>query len=77
MRHTVPVEDLLLFLSSDAIVLVKEIEERALRFFKRSIGPSLQVAQVGKDTFLEFLRILYWASESLESECKASNDIGS
>lgn len=55
MRHAVPIKDLLLFLGSDAVVLVKEIEERALRFFQRSIGPSLQVSQVGKDTFLEFL----------------------
>jgi hypothetical protein len=55
MRHTVPIEDLLLLLSSDAIVLVKEIEERAFRLLERSIGPSLQVSQIRKDALLEFL----------------------
>lgn len=77
MRYAVPVEDLLFFLSPDAVVLVEEIEERALGFFERSIGPSLQVPQIGKDTLFEFLRVLDGTSKGLEPECKASNNIGS
>ena len=76
MRHTIPIEDLLLLLSSDAIVLVKEIKERAFRFLERSIGPSFQVSQIRKDALLEFFGILDRTAKGLESECQAPNDIG-
>jgi len=46
MRDAVPVEDFLLLLSSNAVVLVEEVEERALWLFKRSIGAGLEVSQI-------------------------------
>lgn len=75
MRHTVPVEDLLLLLRPNAIIFVEEIEERTLGFFQGRVGSGLEVAQVGENAFFEFLRVLDGASEGLESEGKASNDI--
>ena len=55
MRYTVPKEDLLLLLSPYAIVFVHEIQERTLRLLEGSIRARLQIAQVGKDAFLELL----------------------
>lgn len=55
MWHAIPIEHLLFFLSSYAIVLVHEVEERALGLFKGCIGARLQVAQVRENPFLELL----------------------
>ncbi len=76
MRHTVPIEDLLLFLRSNTVVLVHEVEERTLGFLEGRIGPGLEVAQVGEDAFFEFLRILDRAPKSLETKGQTSNDVG-
>lgn len=73
----VPVEDLLLFLRSDAVVLVQEVKKRALGFFERRIGAGLEVAQVGEDTLFEFLRVLDRASKGLEAKGETPHDIGS
>ena len=75
--HAVPVENLLLLLCPDAVVLVKEIEERALGLFEGGVGAGLEVSQVREDTFLELLRVLHGPSKGLESESQASDDIGS
>jgi hypothetical protein len=76
MGHTVPVEDLLLLLCADAVVLVKEVKERALGLFKRRICTRFQVAQIREDTLLELLRVLNGAAKGLESERKTSHDVG-
>ena len=44
--HAVPVKNLLLLLCPDAVVLVEEIEERALGLFERGVGAGLEVSQV-------------------------------
>lgn len=76
MGNAVPVEHLLFLLGANAVVLIKEIKERALGFFEGRIGASLKISQVGKDTLLEFLRILNRATERLESESETTDDIG-
>ena len=76
MRNAVPVEDLLLLLSSNAIVLVQEIEERTLGLFQRSICTRFEVSQVGKYAFFKLLGVLHWATKGLEAKGEASNDIG-
>jgi hypothetical protein len=75
MGDAVPVKDLLLLLSSDAVVLVKEVEEGTLGLLQRSISSRLEVSQVREDTLLELLRVLDRSAESLESEGQASNNI--
>lgn len=75
MWDAVPVEHFLLLLRADAVVLVKEIEERALWLFERSVGARLEVAKVGEDTLLELLRVLDRAAEGLEPEGKTSYDV--
>jgi hypothetical protein len=65
----------LLLLRPNAIIFVEEIEERTLGFFQGRVGSGLEVAQVGENAFFEFFRVLDGASEGLESEGKASNDI--
>lgn len=76
MRNAVPVEYLLLLLCSNAVVLVEEIEERTFWLFESSIGTRFEVAQVGKDTFFEFFRVLDRTTESLETESQAANNVG-
>ena len=76
MRYAVPVKHLLLLLCANAIVLVKEVQERALWFFERGVGARLQVTKVGKDAFFELLGVLDRPAERLETEGKASYDIG-
>lgn len=76
MWDAVPVENLLLFLGPNAVVFVQEIQERALGFFERGIGAGFEVAQVGEDSFFEFLRVLDGATERLEAKGQASYDIG-
>ena len=75
MWYTVPVENLLLLLCSNAVVLVKEIQKSTLGFLKGGVGARLQVSQVGEDTLLEFLRVLHGSAEGLESKGKASYNI--
>ena len=75
MRHAVPVEHLLLFLRSNAVVFVHEVQERTLGFLKRCIGARLEVSQIREDAFFEFLGILDRASESLETKRQAANDV--
>jgi hypothetical protein len=77
VRNTVPVENLLLLLGTDAVVLVQEIQERALGLLQGGISPGLEVSQIGENTLLEFLGVLDGAAKGLESEGEASNDIGS
>ena len=68
MWYAVPVKDLLLLLRADAVVLVKEIQERALGLFQRGIGPRLQIAQIREDALLKLLGVLDRTTERLESE---------
>lgn len=75
MRHTVPVEDLLLFLRSNAVVLVKKIKKGALGLLKGSIAPRFQVSQVGENTLFEFLRVPHRPAKGLEPKRQASYDI--
>jgi hypothetical protein len=72
----IPVENLLLFLGPDAVVFVQEIQKRALGFFERGIGAGFEVAQVGEDSFFEFLRVLDGAAKRLEAKGQTPNDIG-
>jgi len=74
--YAVPVENLLLLLCPNAIVLVQEIKETTLWLFEGGIGARLQVSQIGKDTLLKLLRVLYWSSKGLKSEGKAANNVG-
>jgi hypothetical protein len=76
MRHAVPVEDFLLLLRANAVVLVEEVQKRALRLLQRSIGSRFQVAEVREDTLLEFLRILHRSAKGLETEGQATDDVG-
>nr|POE56750.1 hypothetical protein CFP56_33722 [Quercus suber] len=76
VRHAVPVEDLLLFLRADAVVLVEEVEEGALGLLERGIGAGLEIAQVGEDAFLEFLRVLDRPAEGLETKGETPDDVG-
>ena len=75
MWDTVPVEHFLLLLSSDAVVLVHEVEERALWLLERCVGSGLEVAQIREDALLELFRILHGPPERLESEGETSHDI--
>ena len=75
MRHAVPVEHFLLFLCSDAIVLVHEVQEWTLRLFERCIGPRFQIAQIGEYSLLEFLGILDWTAEGLEAKGETAHDV--
>lgn len=75
MWHAVPVEHLLLLLSSDAVVLVQEVEEWALGLFQRSVCSGLQVSQVGEDTLFKLLGVLDRSAKSLESEGETSYDV--
>lgn len=68
MGDAVPVEYFLFLLGSDAVVLVEEVKERALGLLERRIGSRLEIAQIGEDAFLEFLRVLHRPAEGLESE---------
>lgn len=68
MRHAIPIEDLLLFLRSNTVVLVHEIEERTLGFLEGCIGTGFEVSQIREDAFFEFLGILDRAPESLETK---------
>jgi hypothetical protein len=77
VRYAIPVEDLLLLLCSDAVVLVQEIQERALGLLQGSIGPGFQISQIREDALFEFLRVLDWTTERLESEGKTTDDISS
>lgn len=77
MRYTVPVENLLLLLRSNAIVLVKEVKERTFRLLQRGIGTGFQVAQVRENALLEFLRVFHGPAEGLESKGETSYNIGS
>ena len=77
MRYTVPVEDFLLLLRSNAIVLVKEVKERTFRLLQRGIGAGFQVTQVRENAFLEFLRVFHGPAEGLESKGETSHDVGS
>jgi hypothetical protein len=74
--YTVPVENLLLLLCSDAVVLIQEIEESGLWLLKGGIGARLQVSQIGKDSLLELLRVLHRSAKRLKSEGKASYNVG-
>ena len=47
-----------------------------VRLLQRRICARLQVAQVGENAFLEFLRILDGPAESLEPEGQASHNVG-
>lgn len=76
MGNAVPVKHLLLLLRANAVVLVHEVEERALRFFQRRVGARLEIAQIGKDAFLELLGIFHRSAERLKSEGQASHDVG-
>lgn len=67
MWYTVPVEDLLLLLGTNAVVLEEEVEERALGLFERGIGASLEVAKIREDSFLELLYIFDRTTEGLEA----------
>lgn len=75
MRHTIPVEDLLLLLGANAVVLVKEVKKRTLRLLQRRICARLQVAQIREDTLFKLLGVLDRATESLKSERETSYDI--
>jgi hypothetical protein len=66
--NAVPVEDLLLLLRSNAVVLVEEVKERALRLLQRRVGSRFQVSKIGEDALFELLRVLDWAAKGLESE---------
>lgn len=68
MRNAVPVEHLLLLLCANAVVLVEEVKEGALGFLEGCVGASLEVSEVGKNAFLEFLGILDGTTEGLKSE---------
>ena len=75
MRYAVPVEHLLLFLSTDAIVLIKKIKKWTLGFFQRGICTRLQVSQIGENTLLKLLRVLNRTTECLKSERQASHNV--
>jgi len=76
MWNAVPVEDLLFLLCANTVVLVEEIEERALGFFERGIGARFEVAQVGEDTLFELLGILDRSTEGLKAEGEAADNVG-
>ena len=76
MRHAVPVKHLLLLLGPDAVVLVEEIQECALRFLEGRIGAGLEIAQVGEDALFELFGVFDGATKRLESECEAADDVG-
>lgn len=75
MRYAVPVEDLLLLLSADAVVLVQEVEEGAFRLFQRSVSARLEVSQVREDALFKLLRVLDRATKCLEAERQASYNV--
>ena len=75
MGDTVPVKDLLLLLSANAVVLVEEVKEGALGLLQRSISARLEVSQVRKDTFLELLGVLDRSAKGLETEGQASHNV--
>lgn len=68
MWYAIPVEHLLLLLCANAVILVQEVQEGTLWLLKGCIGARLQVSQVREDAFLELLRVLDRATESLEAE---------
>lgn len=68
MWHAVPVKDLLLLLRADAVVLVQEVEERALWLLERSISTRLEVSQVGEDSLFKLFRVLDGSAKGLEAE---------
>jgi hypothetical protein len=76
VRHTVPVEDLLLLLRTDAVVLVQKVEEGAFRLFQRSVSARLEVSQIREDALFKLLRVLDRATKSLEAERQASYNVG-
>ena len=76
MGNAVPVEYLLLFLGPDTVVLVQKVQKGTLGLFERCVGTRLQVAQIGKDALLEFLRVLHRSPERLKSEGETSDNVG-
>ena len=76
MGDAIPVKDFLLFLGSNAIVLVQKVKKGALRLFQGRIGTRLEISQVRENTLLELLGVFDGASEGLESKREASNNIG-
>ena len=75
MWDAIPIKDLLLLLSPDAVVLVEEVKERTLGLLERGIGAGFQVSQIGEDALFKLLGVLHWAAKGLESKRQASHDI--
>jgi hypothetical protein len=76
MWHTIPIENLLLFLRSDTIVLIEKIKEWAFWFFECRICSSLKISEIRKNTLFELLRIFDGTSECLKPKSEAPNNIG-
>lgn len=66
--YAVPVEHFLLFLSANAVVLVKKVKERALGLLQRGVGSGLEVAKIRENTLFELLGVLDWPAKGLETE---------
>ena len=47
-----------------------------LGLFETGISPWFEVAEIGKDTLLELLHVLYGPAESVETEDEGSDDVG-
>lgn len=75
MRDAVPVEHLLLLLSSDAVVFVEKVQERTLGLFQGRVCTGFEIPEIREDAFLKFLGILHRSTKCLEAEGEASDDI--
>ena len=75
MWYTVPIEDLLLLLSTNAVVLVHKVQKWTFWLLEGGICSGLQITQVRENSFLEFLGVLDWSPESLEAKGQATDNI--
>jgi len=46
VRHAVPIKDLLLLLSANAVVLIQEVQEGAFGFLERSVSSRFEIAKI-------------------------------
>jgi hypothetical protein len=77
MRHAIPIEHLLLFLRSNAVVLVEKVQEGTFWLFQGRVCAGFEVAQVRENAFFKLLRILHWTTESLKAKRQTPHDISS
>jgi hypothetical protein len=70
-----PVKHFLLFLGSDAVVLVEKVKELGFRFFQRSVCSGFEVSEIREDAFFELLGVGDGSTECEEAVSEGANNV--